>query len=71
MPHSIPDAKRQEVIRLRESCKTRDQIAKGFGVGTGTVSLYSRVITILLILVQNITLVQHLPKSQVSERHLL
>lgn len=38
MPHSIPDAKRHEVIRLRQSGKTRDQIAKEVGVGTGTVS---------------------------------
>jgi hypothetical protein len=38
MPHSIPDAKRQEVTRLRQSGKTRDQIAKEVGIGTGTVS---------------------------------
>ena len=31
MPHSIPDAKRQEVIGLRQSGKTRDQIAKEVG----------------------------------------
>src|SRR6478672_8636862 len=41
MPHSIPDAKRQEVIRLRQSGKTRDQIAKEVEVGTATVIVHS------------------------------
>lgn len=38
MPSTIPDAKRQDVIRLRQSGKTRDHIAKEVGIGTGTVS---------------------------------
>ena len=50
MPHSIPDAKRHEVIRLRQSGKyLRYQITKEVGVGTGTVSNNSRVITALTV----------------------